>query len=248
MVGGFDSCEIMGVNVANVNMDTLIPKLQQLIRTAKGEYVCATNVHTIVTAYHDPHYLAAQNSSILTFPDGAPVAKVAKNRGYNGIARTAGPDVMEEIFRISVKNGYRHFFYGSTPETLANLSVKLKERYPGINIVGMISPPFGAISTWEDKPFIDRINAAKPDIVWVGLGAPKQELWMYEHRGKIQSLMIGVGAGFDFHAGTVRRAPQWMQRHGLELLYRLFSDPKRLAKRYFSTIPCYIWHAMICGE
>lgn len=93
-----------------------------------------------------------------------------------------------------------------------------------------------------------RINAAKPDIVWVGLGAPKQELWMYEHRGKIQSLMIGVGAGLDSHAGTVRRAPLWMQKHGLEWLYRLFSDPKRLAKRYFSTMPCYIWHAMICGE
>lgn len=248
MVSGFDSCQIMGVNVANVNMDTLIPKLQQLIRNSKGEYVCATNVHTIVTAYRDPHYLAAQNSSILTFPDGTPVAKVAKSRGYTDIARTAGPDVMEEIFRISAKNGYRHFFYGSTRETLTNLSANLKAKYPGINIAGMISPPFGALSTEEDAAIVKYINNTKPDIVWVGLGAPKQELWMYEHRGKIQSLMIGVGAGFDFHAGTVQRAPLWMQKHGLEWLYRISQDPKRLAKRYLSTIPSYIWHAMICGE
>lgn len=142
---------------------------------------------------------------------------------------------MQKIFESSDSNGYRHYFYGSTEETLKKLRDKLQEKYPNINIVGMYSPPFRTLTEEEDNEIIKNINNTEADIVWVGLGAPKQEIWMNNHKNKIKGLMIGVGAGFDYHAGNIKRAPKWMQKCSLEWLYRLLQDPKRLFKRYFRT-------------
>ena len=139
---------------------------------------------------------------------------------------------------------YRHYFYGSTPETLALLRQVLKRRYPGAVIAGMESPPFRPLTEEEDAAAVARINAARPDFVWVGLGAPKQERWMAAHRGKVQALMVGVGAAFDYEAGNIRRAPAWMQRCSLEWLYRLLQDPRRLFKRYFVTNTKFMWWAL----
>lgn len=155
---------------------------------------------------------------------------------------------MEEVFKISASKGYRHYFYGSTEETLERLYTVLTEKYPGIQIVGMYSPPFRPMTEDEDKAIIERINETKPDFVWVGLGAPRQEKWMAAHQGLINGLMIGVGAGFDYHAGNIRRAPEWMQKNNLEWVYRLLQDPKRLFKRYLYTNTKFIWNAMIRGK
>lgn len=155
---------------------------------------------------------------------------------------------MGEVFQISAEKGYRHYFYGSTEKTLKLLEEKLKENYPGMQIAGMYSPPFRPLTEEEDKKIIEKINETNPDFVWIGLGAPKQEKWMAAHQGQIDGLMLGVGAGFDYYAGNIDRAPEWMQKHNLEWLYRLIQDPKRLFKRYLVTNTKFIWNAMIRGK
>jgi N-acetylglucosaminyldiphosphoundecaprenol N-acetyl-beta-D-mannosaminyltransferase len=162
--------------------------------------------------------------------------------------RTSGPDYMGEIFRLSKENGYRHFFYGSKEDTLNKLRENLERDYPGIEIAGMISPPFRELTEEEDADITRRINEADADFVWVGLGAPKQEIWMARHKDRIKGFMIGVGAGFDYYAGNIERAPEWMQRANLEWLYRLMQDPGRLFKRYWYTNTRFIWNACIRGK
>lgn len=226
---------ILGVRIADINMEWLINFTQEHIKELSGDYICVSNVHTTVTAYESPEYCEIQNGGILAIPDGSPLSSVGRKYGAKIICRTPGPTYMEEIFKISSKNGYRHFFYGSTEQTLRNIYKNLKKKYPDIKLVGMYSPPFRPMTEKEDIEAVERINNSNPDFVWVGLGAPKQEEWMARHQGKVNGLMIGVGAGFDFFAGNIKRAPQWMQRWGLEWLYRLIQDPKRLFKRYMVT-------------
>jgi len=155
---------------------------------------------------------------------------------------------MEAVLQQSNENAWSHYFYGGTEETLKKLSDVLKTRYPNVKIAGMYSPPFRPLTKEEDVRIIAEINEAKPDFVWVGLGAPKQENWMADHQGSVEGLMVGVGAAFDYMAGNIQRAPQWMQKSNLEWLYRLMQDPKRLFKRYFYTNMKFIWHACIRGK
>lgn len=162
--------------------------------------------------------------------------------------RTTGPDYMKEILKISNKEGYRHFFYGSTEETLKKLQRTLDRSYTDVQVAGMYSPPFRVLSVQEDEEIVRMINESNADFVWIGLGAPKQERWMAAHQGKIKGFMIGVGAAFDYEAGNIERAPQWMQKVNLEWLYRLLQEPKRLFKRYFYTNTKFIWNAMILGK
>lgn len=241
-------CNIMGVNIAAINMKWLVEYLQRNLMDIKGDYICVSNVHTTVTSYDDSSYCEIQNGGLMAIPDGGPLSNIGRKRGHQKMERTTGPNLMGEIFQISAERDYRHYFYGSTEETLGVLKKKLKEKYPGIQIVGMYSPPFCALTQEEDMQIIRRINAAKADFVWVGLGAPKQERWMSEHQGKIDGVMIGVGAGFDYYAGNIKRAPMWMQKSNLEWLYRLIQDPKRLFKRYFYTNLKFIWNAYINGR
>ena len=159
--------------------------------------------------------------------------------------RTTGPSFMGEILKISAEKGYRHYFYGSTPETLEKLNNVLLHDYPGIQIAGMYSPPFRPLTEEEDRMIIDRINEVGADFVWIGLGAPKQEKWMAVHQGKVNGLMVGVGAGFDYFAGNIERAPEWMQKSNMEWFYRLIQDPKRLFSRYFHTNTKFIWNAVV---
>lgn len=242
------TCNILGVNIAAINMEWLVEYLDKNLSDIKGDYICVSNVHTTVTSYEDASYCAVQNGGLMAIPDGGPLSTVGRRRGCKNMARTTGPSLMGEIFKISAKKGYRHYFYGSKEETLELLEKKLKEHYPGIKIAGMYSPPFRPLTEEEDKAVIERINETKPDFVWVGLGAPKQEKWMAAHQGKIDGLMLGVGAGFDYYAENIKRAPMWMQKHNLEWVYRLVQDPKRLFKRYWSTNTKFIWSAMIKGK
>ena len=242
------TCNILGVNIAAINMEWLVEYLDKNLLDIKGDYICVSNVHTTVTSYEDASYCAVQNGGLMAIPDGGPLSTVGRRRGCKNMARTTGPSLMREIFKISAKKGYRHYFYGSKQETLELLEKKLKENYPGIKIAGMYSPPFRPLTEEEDKAVIERINEANPDFVWIGLGAPKQEKWMAAHQGKIDGLMLGVGAGFDYYAENIKRAPMWMQKHNLEWVYRLVQDPKRLFKRYWSTNTKFIWNAMIKGK
>lgn len=241
-------CNILGVNIAAINMGWLIEFTDKHLRELSGDYLCVSNVHTTVMAMENRKYCAIQNGGVMAIPDGGPLATLGRNRGYKKMERTAGPSYMEAIFEITHKKGYRHYFYGSTEETLEKLYQILTKKYPDIQIVGMYSPPFRPLTKEEDCAIIERINDTKPDFVWVGLGAPKQEKWMAEHQGKVDGFMVGVGAGFDYFAGNISRAPYWMQKTNLEWFYRLIQDPKRLFSRYWNTNIKFIWHAIIRGK
>lgn len=222
-------------------MDWTLNFIKENIKELSGDYICVSNVHTTVMSHDDPEYCIIQNRGILAIPDGGPLSTVGRKRGFEKMSRVTGPDLMGEIFKISTENGYRHFFYGSTDDTLFKLRRNLMKKYPGLQIVGMHSPPFRYLTDGEAEIAVKMINDTNPDFVWIGLGAPKQELWMASHQWKVKGLMIGVGAGFDYFAENIKRAPLWMQKSNLEWLYRLMQDPKRLLKRYLVTNTKYLW-------
>ena len=239
---------ILGVEIADINMPWLLRFTEENIHQLGGDYICVANVHTTVKAFGDAAYLAIQNGGILAIPDGGPLSSVGRKRGATQMARTTGPDYMGEILKVSAEKGYRHYFYGSTPETIERLVNNICTQYPGITVVGKYSPPFRPMTEEEDNEITEQINRTQPDFIWIGLGAPKQENWMASHQGRVNGLMVGVGAGFDYFAGNISRAPKFMQDHNLEWLYRLIQDPKRLFMRYLVTNSKFIWNAMIRGK
>ncbi|MCI9621919.1 MAG: WecB/TagA/CpsF family glycosyltransferase [Lachnospiraceae bacterium] len=221
-------------------MKAALNYIQKNLKSLNGQYICISNVHTTIMSYEDKDYCRIQNEAALALPDGGPIAFLCKRRGFPDAERVTGPDLMGEIFKCSKKYGYKHYFYGSKPETLKALEQKLKDQYQ-LNIAGMYAPPFREMTEEEDEEAVDRINRAQADFVWVALGAPKQERWMYMHQGRVHGLMIGIGAGADYFAGNIKRAPMWMQKSSLEWLYRLFQEPKRLFKRYLVTNTKFLW-------
>ncbi len=242
------TCNIMSVEIAAINMNWLLDYIKDNIKQLSGDYLCVSNVHTTVMAYEDSNYRKIQNGGIMAIPDGGPLSSVGRKRGHKNMKRTTGPSFMEKILKISEQNGYRHFFYGSTPETLDKLIKKIKNNFPNIQIIDSYSPPFKQLTEEEEETIIKRINEANADFIWVGLGAPKQEIWMARHQGLVNGLMVGVGAAFDYYAGNIKRAPKWMQKCNLEWLYRLLQDPKRLFKRYIHSNIKFIWNANIRGR
>ena len=233
------TCEILGTKIAVTNMEETIAAIESQLEELRGNYICVANVHTTVTAYENEEYRKVQNKAAFALPDGKPLSSYSRKHGFPEAERVTGPDLMGELF--ARENGLRHYFYGGKPETIRLLRERLRERYPHLVIAGMVSPPFRELTTEEDENAIRQMNEAKADIIWVGLGAPKQENWMYRHQGRVHGVMVGVGAGFDYHAGTIKRAPMWMQRASLEWLYRLLQDPKRLFGRYMKKNFKYLW-------
>ena len=242
------TCRIMGVNLAAINMPWLIEFTKKYIKELSGDYLCVSNVHTTVMSYDDPGYCAVQNGGIMAIPDGGPLSSVGRKRGFSEMKRTTGPDYMKEMLKISAKEGYRHYFYGSTEDTLEKLEETIRKDYPGVQVAGLYSPPFRPLSKEEDEKIIQMINESHADFVWVGLGAPKQERWMAAHQGKIHGFMVGVGAAFDYEVGNIDRAPMWMQKANSEWLYRLIQEPRRLFRRYFYSNTKFIINAMIRGK
>lgn len=240
-----ETCNILGVDIAVTNMNDTVKYIENNLEELKGNYICISNVHTTVMAYEDEEYRMIQNGGALALPDGGPLSSVSRKRGFKEAQRVTGPDLMGDIFKISEEKGYTHYFYGSTDETLQELNRKLLKKYPDLQIKGMFSPPFRKFVTKEDEAKIEEINSLEIDFFWVGLGAPKQEIWMNKHKNKINALMIGVGAGFDYCAEKINRAPKCMQKNNLEWVYRLMQDPKRLFLRYFVTNSKFIWHCNI---
>lgn len=239
-------CEILKTNINVTSMQDTLNYIETHIDALRGGYICVSNVHTTVMAYENERYRRIQNSAAMALPDGGPLSKYSRSVGYKSAERVTGPDLMVELFRISGKKGYRHFFYGSTQQTLDDMRTALLKDYPNMEIAGMYAPPFRELTKQEAQEVITRINETRPDFVWVGLGAPKQEEWMYRYRGRLNAVSIGVGAGFDYVAGHIKRAPRIMQMLCLEWLYRLMQDPKRLWKRYVVTNTKFMIY--ICRE
>ena len=240
-----DKFSVFGVEYAVSRIEEAVLHVIRHISELSGQYICFSNTHTLVMAREDNEYRDVLNGSALTFADGNPIAKLQAKSGLTGVERVAGPDFMANMFRDTADGSLSHFFYGSSPETLEALERKLREKYPDINIRGLYSPPYRELTPEEDDADIARINDSGADIVWIGLGAPKQEKWMAAHKGRIKGVMMGVGAGFNFHAGTIRRAPVWVQKIGMEWLYRLFQDPGRLFKRYVVTNFKFYWYRLL---
>lgn len=226
--------------VLGVPVDALSPAdaAAQLVRWGgqrTPRMVTLANVHSVVEAGRDTRHAQALAAADLTLPDGAPVAWMQRRLGARGQRRVAGPDLMADTLARAEAGGVPVFLYGSRPETLDRLQQALRRRWPQLLLAGAVSPPFGPQGADEAQADIDAINRSGAGIVWVGLGCPRQERWMADHRHQVQAVMVGVGAAFDFLAGTTARAPRWMQATGLEWLHRLLSEPRRLAGRYLAT-------------
>lgn len=235
-------CKILKTNINVTDMDQTISYITENLERLKGDYICVSNVHTTVMAFRDQEYRKVQNSGAMALPDGQPLSIVSRHRGYEQAQRVPGPDLMPAILKLSEEKGYKHYFYGSTEQTLAELKKVMLKKYPKLQIVGMYSPPFRKLTEEEDEEVVNRINESGADFIWVALGAPKQENWMYAHQNRVHGLMIGVGAAFDFIAGTTKRAPMWMQKLCLEWVYRITQDPKRMAPRYLNTNFAFLYY------
>ena len=224
---------ILGVQISAIDMNDACSLVKEAVLKRQKKYICVCPVSTIMECKRNEKVLTSVNSADLVAPDGMPVVWLGKLKGYKDTEKVYGPDLMLEICRISGDRGYKNYFYGSTFEVLNKLNRKLKSIFPDFPLTGMYSPPFRDLSPKEDEEIIGMINEANPDVLWIGLGSPKQDIWMYEHRQKLNvPVIIGVGAAFDFIAGTKKQAPRWMQKIGMEWLFRLSSEPKRLWKRY----------------
>ncbi|MBA4385638.1 MAG: glycosyltransferase [Anaerolinea sp.] len=238
---GFNRVNILGVGISAINMTQALEAIDWWIAQRQPHYICVTPVHGVMDCYHQPELRPIFNRSGLTTPDGMPIVWLLRLKGYRHVDRVYGPDLMLALCEHSLAKNYRHFFYGGTEGVPELLAEKLQLRFSALQVVGTCSPPFRPLTPEEDEQVVEMIQAAGPDIVWVGLSTPKQERWMAEHLGKINApVMIGVGAAFDFHAGLKKQAPRWMQRSGLEWFFRLVTEPKRLWKRYLINNPLFV--------
>lgn len=235
---------VLGVRVHLVGMCQVLDRIGRWIETHdRCHYVVATQMHGIMEARRDPEFKTIINSADLFVPDGISLVWAARCRGVNLKDRVPGPDLFLEGCRLAAERGYGVFFYGDTVETLEALKLKLKDCFPTLNIVGAHSPPFRPLTQEEDAQIVMMINDSGADIVWVGLGLPKQERWMFEHQDKLNTpVLVGVGAAFKFVSGQMSRAPLWIGNHGFEWLWRFGREPRRVWRRVMIDGP----HFLIC--
>jgi N-acetylglucosaminyldiphosphoundecaprenol N-acetyl-beta-D-mannosaminyltransferase len=220
-----------------------IGRIQAWAEQGGSHYVCICNVHSVVTARQDSFFKGILSAADMATSDGAPVAWMLRCLGFPSQQRINGPDLMWRYCEQAAKRGEPIYLYGGSAETLDALQVRLVKAFPDLKIAGAVSPPFRALTDEEDEAEVARINASGARTVWISLGCPKQEKWMASHKGRVNAVMVGVGAAFDYHAGTTARAPLWMQENGLEWLYRLIREPRRLWRRYVVTNTLFIWFA-----
>ena len=234
------SFEVLGVRISAASFQATIDRL--LAAPERGEKLAVhfATVHSLVEASSRPEVLAALSAGLVE-PDGMPLVWLGRRSGGN-VERVCGPDVMPALMDLGRALGRRHYLYGGSVVGVEDLARRLASTYPGLQIVGTHSPPFRQLSDAEARDHVELINAARPDYVWVGLGAPKQDLWAAKHRMELDAAaVLAVGAAFDFHSGRRRRAPRWMQRTGTEWIHRLASDPRRLAARYTVVNARFVW-------
>jgi N-acetylglucosaminyldiphosphoundecaprenol N-acetyl-beta-D-mannosaminyltransferase len=236
-----DRVNVLGVGVSAIDMDQALAKITQALEKKEKGYICVTGVHGVSEAQSDPEFRGILNRSFLCTPDGMPLVWIGHLQGRKHMTRVYGPDLMLAVMALSERTGWRHFFYGGAPGTAEALRERLLEKFPKLQVVGTYAPPFRPLNAEEQAALQDSVRQAHPDVIWVGLSTPKQEHFMAEQLARLDAtLMFGVGAAFDFHAGKVRQAPRWMQRSGLEWFFRLCCEPKRLWKRYFKNNPLFV--------
>lgn len=244
--GSLPRARIMGVNVSAITMADALGAVEGWIARRARNYVCITGVHGVIESQSDPRLMTIHERAGMATPDGMPLVWMARKLGHGRTERVYGPDLMLRLTELSALRGYRQYYFGGAPGLAERLRDRLTTRFPGLAVAGTFSPPFRPSSAEEDEEIVRMINAAKPDIVWVGLSTPKQEYWMASHLDRIEApVMIGVGAAFDFLAGTKRQAPAWMQKRGLEWLFRLLSEPRRLWRRYGKIVPQFMLGASL---
>jgi N-acetylglucosaminyldiphosphoundecaprenol N-acetyl-beta-D-mannosaminyltransferase len=243
-----NATDILGVQVSAINPEIGLAVIEGWIARRESHYICITGVHGVIESRRDPQLRAIHNAAGLVTPDGMPLVWLSKLMGHPHVSRVYGPDLMLALSERSAARGYRQFYYGGAEGVAEILSEKLRTRFPGLNVAGIFSPPFRALTSNEDQEVVEHINRSRADIVWVGISTPKQERWMAEHVGRVDApVLIGVGAAFDFHAGLKKQAPLWMRRSGFEWLFRLLSEPRRLARRYLVNNSIFLGLIMILG-
>jgi len=234
--------EILGVPVAITDYQGTVDAMDAMIETGERGYVCAVAVHSLTVALDDPEMKAALRGASLVVPDGMPVVWAANMMGARLRERVYGPEIMQRYSERCAERGHRVWLYGGRDQgSLAQLALSLRRHHTGINIVGGYSPPFRPMTEEEEDALVEQINSARPDVLWAGIGVPKQEKWMARMRDRLDvPVMCAVGAAFDFHAGRVSQAPRWMQQRGLEWIYRLAQEPRRLLPRYLYSNPRFV--------
>jgi len=233
--------QVLGALIDALSWDEAVERIVAWGEERASRYVCFCNVHSVVTTMLDPEFQTVVNSADMAAPDGAPVAWALRRMGAEGQERINGPDLMWRYLAMAEKLGQSVFFYGSTEETLAGLRANLNRRFPALKVAGMHSPHFCDSDPEQDEADIAMINQSEANVAFIALGCPKQEKWMGSHYGRVHATMIGVGAAFDYHAGVLKRAPLWWQQNGLEWLYRVLMEPRRLFKRYLITNTLFLF-------
>jgi N-acetylglucosaminyldiphosphoundecaprenol N-acetyl-beta-D-mannosaminyltransferase len=232
---------ILGVGVNAIDMSIAVNTVRDWIDRNDRNFVCVTGVHGVMESYRDPTLRKIHNAAGLVTPDGMPLVWLGRRLGFGQIKRVYGPDLMLALCEHSMGKAYSHFLYGGGPEVPEKLAEELKDRFPGLQVAGVYSPPFRELTPDEDEGVIKMINDSGAQIVWIGLSTPKQEKWMSSHLKKLKApVLIGVGAAFDIHSGLKPQAPAWMRNSGLEWLFRLITEPKRLWKRYAINNPMFV--------
>ena len=235
------SVDILGVEIDAMTMPLALEIVESAVQEREKVQFAFCTVHTLVESQDEPRLASAINNAVAC-PDGMPLVWLCRLKGARSTHRVYGPDATLALCEYGVSRGWRHYFYGSTEETVKALAQSLTQRFPGLQVAGYYSPPFRQLIPEEDEAIVAQINAASPDLVWVGLGMPKQELWMAEHAPRLDApVVLAVGAAFDFHSGVKRQAPRWMQKSGLEWLFRLSQEPGRLWRRYPIGNTRFLW-------
>lgn len=235
---------VLGVGISALNLDSAVQHVVRALEQRTRGYICVTGVHGVTEAQQDPGFRRILNRAFLNTPDGMPMVWMGRLQGFAHMRRVYGPDLMLRVAELSTTRGFTHFFYGGAPGVAEELRRRLEARFPGLKVVGTFSPPFRPLERAEEEQLRSLVTRLRPDILWVGLSTPKQEKFMAQYCQDLDAtLLVGVGAAFDFHAGRVRQAPRWMQRSGLEWLFRLGCEPRRLWKRYLRNNPLFAWRA-----
>jgi N-acetylglucosaminyldiphosphoundecaprenol N-acetyl-beta-D-mannosaminyltransferase len=228
------SFQVVGMPIAAVQIPDVVARMEKWIAgRVRTRYICVANVHVVMEGRQDPSFREVLESADLCIPDGMPLVWIGRRCGHALYKPACGPDLLIDFCRITKKAGYSHFFLGGRPNVASKLVIELKRRFPDLQVAGTCSPPFRNLTQQEDDEITEEINRAAPDVLWVGLGCPKQERWMREHRDRLHvPVVVGVGQAFDIVSGEAPRAPHWMRKNGLEWLFRLFREPRRLWRRY----------------
>ncbi len=230
---------VISLNICEIPFNDACAQILEWAKQRTKTFVCFANVHMVIEAHSSPSFADQVNSAGLVLADGMPLVKALQRIHKVSQERVAGMDVFPVLLQMAAKQNLSVFLYGTTPQLLEKIKAKAEKEFLGIRFAGILAPPFSR--SVNDKEFIDAINATKPDLVFVALGCPKQEKWMYDHFAEINAVLLGVGGAFPVYAGEVSRAPMFMRKLSLEWVYRLFQEPRRLFKRYLITNTRYMY-------